>query len=342
MMQDFTNFHSILEESAKIFKNFVALDYSYNARTFIHSTSACKLYHYDSPSTTKKGTPLLIVFATINKTEILDLIPKHSFIKALLDQGIDVYLLDWNAPSAKDIHLTIDNYVLKHVASCVDFMTKKNEIKKINLLGICQGGLFSLCYNALFQNIKNLILISTPVDFNTRYHAMPNLLKRVDESIFIGLNKNIPGYLIKHFFVSLRPFEVIGKKYLKYLDMLNDAHTDNKFFLIEKWWQDTHDQTLASFLQMIELFCKKNALFKDELQLEGKKVCLRAISNPILNIMAKQDAIVAMSSSKALKQLTTSKHYDELIVTTGHLGIYLNEKLTLRVAQKISAWLQQR
>ncbi len=339
-MQDSIDFQSLFEESAKLFKNIMVLDYSYNPRKVVHSTSACKLYHYAS-SSKSKGIPLLIVFATINKTEILDLIPQNSFIKGLLNQGIDVYLLDWNAPSAKDIHLTIDNYVLKHLSSCVDFITKKNAIRKINLLGICQGGLFSLCYNALFQNIKNLILISTPINFNTRYHAMPNLLKRLDESIFIDLNKNIPGFLIKQFFVSLRPFEVIGKKYLKLLDILKNTEASTKFLLIEKWWQDTNDQTLASFLQMVEVFCRKNALFNGKLQLDRKKVCLDVISNPILNIIAKQDAIVAMSSSKALKQLTTSKHYHELIVTTGHLGIYLNEKLTNRVTQKIAEWLQQ-
>lgn len=340
-MQDDINFHSLLEESAEIFKHFMALDYSYNARTLVHSTSICKLYHYSSSQKTHKNTPLLIVFATINKTEILDLMPQHSFIKGLLNHGIDVYLLDWNAPRIEDIHITIDDYVLKHLASCVDFITKQNQIKKIDLLGICQGGLFSLCYNALFKNIKNLILISTPVNFNTRYHAMPNLLKRLDESIFIDLNQNIPGFLIKQFFVSLRPFEVVGKKYLKYMEVFKNKETSNKFLLIEKWWQDTHDQTLASFLQMITIFCKKNALFKGELQLDQKKICLNTITNPILNIIAKQDAIVAMSSSKALKQLTTSKHYEELLVMTGHLGIYLNEKHINRVTQKISAWLQQ-
>ena len=43
--------------------------------------------------------PLLLVYALIDRPFILDLIPGNSFVEYLVEQGFDVYLLDWGIPS---------------------------------------------------------------------------------------------------------------------------------------------------------------------------------------------------------------------------------------------------
>ncbi|HWF72416.1 MAG TPA: hypothetical protein VG186_03675, partial [Solirubrobacteraceae bacterium] len=52
------------------------------------------LYRYRSPSRTHP-VPVLLVFALINRPEIFDLRPGSSFVEYLLDQGFDVFLVDW-------------------------------------------------------------------------------------------------------------------------------------------------------------------------------------------------------------------------------------------------------
>ena len=91
--------------------------------------------------------------------QILDLFPETSFIRGLLDHGMDVYLLDWGYPDAQDYSLSLNDYVTHYLDGCVNFIIEKTQEEKINLLGICQGGLLSLCYASLFQKIKQLIFL---------------------------------------------------------------------------------------------------------------------------------------------------------------------------------------
>ncbi len=42
------------------------------------------------------------MYALVNKPYILDLIPGRSFIIYLVQQGVDVYLLDWGIPGPED------------------------------------------------------------------------------------------------------------------------------------------------------------------------------------------------------------------------------------------------
>ncbi|MDQ6668214.1 MAG: hypothetical protein M3Y53_08330, partial [Thermoproteota archaeon] len=56
-------------------------------------------------------TPLLIVYAFINRHYILDLLPEISVVGNLLSQGFDVFATDWGTPSAYDKDLTIGHFV---------------------------------------------------------------------------------------------------------------------------------------------------------------------------------------------------------------------------------------
>jgi polyhydroxyalkanoate synthase len=80
---------------------------------------------------------------------------------------LDVYLIDWGYPSRGDRWLTLDDYINGYINNCVDVVRDRHNLEQINLLRICQGGTFSLCYSSLYQEkVKNLITMVTPVDFH--------------------------------------------------------------------------------------------------------------------------------------------------------------------------------
>ena len=68
------------------------------------------LYRYRSTRRTH-ALPVLLVFALINRPEIFDLRPGNSFVEFLLDEGYDVFLLDWGVPGDEDADMGLDNYV---------------------------------------------------------------------------------------------------------------------------------------------------------------------------------------------------------------------------------------
>jgi polyhydroxyalkanoate synthase len=62
----------------------------------------------------------------VNRYYILDLQPDKSVIKKLLDEGFDVYVIDWGYPSGADRYLTIDDYVNGYLNNSVDMMAQSN------------------------------------------------------------------------------------------------------------------------------------------------------------------------------------------------------------------------
>src|SRR5262249_15852431 len=55
--------------------------------------------------------PILLVFALINRPEIFDLKPGGSLVEYLLEEGFDVFLVDWGVPDEEDADMGIDDYV---------------------------------------------------------------------------------------------------------------------------------------------------------------------------------------------------------------------------------------
>ena len=110
---------------------------------------------------------MLIVYSLIGRYTMTDLQEDRSLIRNLLKQGVDVWVVDWGNASRADRYLTIDDYVLGYLDDCVAAMRRATGAEAVNLLGICEGGVFTLAYAALEPaRVKNLVLTVTPLDFH--------------------------------------------------------------------------------------------------------------------------------------------------------------------------------
>ena len=76
-------------------------------KELIWTLNKAKLYRYIPvvPPAKRHQVPLLMVFAIMNKPSILDLRPGHSFCEFMVNQGYDLFLLDWGAPGPEDNRL---------------------------------------------------------------------------------------------------------------------------------------------------------------------------------------------------------------------------------------------
>src|SRR3989304_645510 len=134
----------------------------------IFTEDKMKLIHYIPAVEKPYAVPVLVVYALVNRYYILDLQPDKSVIKKLLDEGFDVYIIDWGYPSGVDRYLTIDDYVNGYIDSAADNIRERSGLDKITLLGVCQGGTLSVMYGALRpEKVKNLITLVAPVNFDT-------------------------------------------------------------------------------------------------------------------------------------------------------------------------------
>lgn len=315
--------------------------YHYNARKKVYQRDKLILYHYEPLVKKPHSTPLLVVFATVNRPEILDLFPDTSFIHGLLAGGMDVYLLDWGYPDKEDSDTSLSDYVNDYLHQTIKFIIDSTRQEKINLLGICQGGLMCLCYSALYQHIKKLVLISTPVDFSTADNTVAQLLNKVDVDELIAISGNVPGPWLTQFFISLRPFELVGKKYLNFIDQIENEVRKERFLQVEKWLHDAPDQAGKAFKELAEQLYRDNKLIQGKLFLEGRKVDLARITIPVLNVMASEDEIVPVSASRSLNRYIKSPDYAHRLYPSGHIGIYVSDKVGKRMPKSIASWLKK-
>ena len=125
------------------------------------------LYRYRPMVEKPSPVPILLTYALVGRYTMMDLQEDRSLVRNLLRAGLDVYVVDWGHPSRADRFAGLDDYVNDYLAACVDEMCRRHGVGAINLLGVCQGGVLSLCYTALHPTrIRNLITTVTPVDFH--------------------------------------------------------------------------------------------------------------------------------------------------------------------------------
>ena len=301
------------------------------------------LYRYKPTVDKPAKTPLLIVYALVNRPYMTDLQEDRSIVRNLLDHGEDVYLIDWGYPDGADRFLDLDDYINRYLHHCVQYICKAHGLRRINLLGICQGGTFSLCYTALHaERVENLVTMVTPVDFHTSKNVLSDWARELDVDLLVDTVGNVPGELLNWSFLSLKPFRLTGQKYADMADILDDPDKLRNFLRMEKWIFDSPDQAGETFRQFIKDFYQENKLIKGEIALGGERVDLKNISMPVLNIYAEQDHLVPPASSLALKEHVGSKDYSVLAYPVGHIGMYVSGKVQADLPPAIAEWLKAR
>jgi polyhydroxyalkanoate synthase subunit PhaC len=307
------------------------------------------LYRYLPLAERPLHIPILIAYALINRPYMVDLQENRSLVRNLLKLGMDVYLIDWGYPSRADRWLTLDDYINGYLETCVEAVRQRYGGEPINLLGICQGGTFSLSYASLNpKKIKNLITMVTPVDFHVREGmlnvwagctlAQPNL----DVDRMVDAFGNIPGEYMNFGFLMLKPFQLGIRKYLELIDVVDDEEKLLNFLRMEKWIFDSPDQVGEAYRQFIKDFYQGNKFIKGEVKIGGRVIDLRKVNMPVLNIYAEEDHLVPPASSMALRRYVGTNDYTVRSFPVGHIGMYVSGKVQRDLPPTIADWLRER
>jgi polyhydroxyalkanoate synthase len=313
------------------------------AHDVVFDCGKLRLLHYRSDASIKQNeTPLLIVYSLINRYYILDLQQNRSTVQGLLEAGQDVYMIDWGYPDADDRFTTLDDYLNGALDACVDEICRRHAISQLNMLGICQGGVFSLCYSALHsKKIRNLVTVVTPIDFHTPDNILGHWSKNIDVDYLVDTLGNISGNMVSGLFMSMKPHQA-ARKYRKCVDFMDDVVPLINFMKIEKWIHDSPDQAGETFRQFLKDIVQKNKLVTGQLVIGEKAVDLKKITVPILNIYAEQDHLVPPASAKALGGLTGTQDYSERSFNSGHVGPFISARAQEIIPPAIAQWLDQR
>jgi polyhydroxyalkanoate synthase len=301
-----------------------------------------RLYRYRSISGTPGAVPLLVVYALVNRPYMMDLEPDRSLIRGLLSRGLDVYLIDWGYPDGSDRFTTLEDYLEGQLVGCVDEILKVRGLDALNLLGVCQGGVFSLCFAALHpERVRNLITMVTPVDFHTSTDLLSKWARKIDVEAWVG-QANVSGDVLNQLFLALMPFRLSQQKYVDLLRVPPDTARIENFMRVERWIYDSPDQAGAAFREFVVWFYQQNRFLRGGLEIGGRSVDLHNLELPILNLIGTRDHLVPPASSRALRALAGSRDFTTLELDLGHIGMYVSARAQRQVPAAIGDWLAAR
>ena len=318
------------------------VDVDTTPKTLVYEEDKMKVLHYHPMVERPHPLPILIAYALVNRQYMMDLQTDRSLIRNMLRMGMDLYIIDWGYPSKMDRYLTMEDYIEGYLDHAVDAVRAHSGQDRINLLGVCQGGTFSAIYTALHQDkIQNLICMVTPIDFHVQDGLLNVWAQPIDVDAVVDAFGVVPGDLLNIGFLMLKPFQLMVDKYVGLLENLDNRDVVENFLRMEKWIFDSPDQAGETYRQFLKELYQGNKLVKGELEIGGRRVDLKNITCPVLNIFGEKDHLVPPSSSRPLTELVGSKDTAILSFPVGHIGIYVSSRSQREIAPKLVQWVKE-
>src|ERR687898_820629 len=308
---DVENFFDKYSRGMRIVVEGAQADTGQTPKETVWTKNKAKVYHYAPNAQKKHPVPILMVYALINRPYILDLMPGNSFIEYLVDEGFDVYMLDWGIPGDEDKDLTFENYVLDYLPRAV-----KKVLRHSHSVEFTEGemGLYSLFTSDKYMN--------------------PGLLADA-----FG---NIPGDLIDTGNRMLKPVTNYVGTYVNMWERIFEEKPMETWLAMNKWVNDGPPFPGATFRQWISDFYQQNKLAKGEIVLRGRRVDLSDIKVPLLNIAGKKDHICTLPQAEATMNLVGSEDKEFFVLDAGHVGLMTGRGARKGLWPKVSDWLSTR
>jgi polyhydroxyalkanoate synthase len=329
------------------------VDVGATSKTLVMRRDKVELFRYTPLTEQKVKTPVLLAYGLIGRYTMADLQEDRSLVRSLLQEGLDLWLVDWGQPNRSERWLTIDDYVDDYIHAAVERVCRETGYDKITLLGICEGGVFTTCYAALHPDkVKGLVLTITPIDFHAdrddpdTHHGFLNVwtrsLDRADIDRLVDVYGGLPGEFMSSVFSLMTPMRSLTKYNIDLIDVIDDEAKLMNFLRMEKWLADRPAHPGEAAKQWLKDLYQDNKLVKGDFVLSGRRVDLSKVTAPVLNVFALNDHIIPPTCSRALRAHVGTKDYSEIELPGGHVGLFVSSKSQGSLTKGISEWLSAR
>ena len=320
------------------------LDVGPTTKNVVHTSKTARLYHYEPLADEIYRVPVMFVMSPVARAYILDLAKGQSLIEFMLQQGYDVFLLEWTTPRQEHATLGLQEYGYDLIAECVDKVLEISGEPDLTLIGYCMGGMLSLMYNAVAASspVKNLACFTTPVNADGM-----SLYKRWIDSEAFNIDqladelKIIPADIVNASIQALRPLQKAAGQ----LKLLNNVENDafvKAHLRFDHWASNQLPVAGVLMKDLVNEFLKGNKFYKNTLVINGKQVDLGALKIPFLHVAAEYDHIVPSAASSDLIDVVGSDDKREILMKGGHVSIVAGGNALYRLWPQLDRWLGSR
>jgi polyhydroxyalkanoate synthase len=315
-----------------------------SAREVVWSHRGVTLYRYRSAKRTHP-VPILLVFALINTPAIFDLRPGNSLVEFLLENGFDVFLLDWGYPDEEDADVSLDDYVCDELHWAIRETLRAGAAENLTLVGWCMGATLCAMYCGLDPGsvatpVRNLVLLTMPVDGRSSTYARWVGSPAFDSDRLAEQWRILPGGSVDFANKLLKPVTNFWSTYRRLATQVADGNARPDVYQpMAKWVGDNPNFPGRAWAQWVQMMYRDGSLLAGRASLRGRRVDLGRIDQNLLVITASGDHIAPRDGTMPLFDLIGScdvTHFDR---PGGHIGLVAGSAAKRELWPDIAAWL---
>jgi polyhydroxyalkanoate synthase len=300
-----------------------------------------ELIQYSPQTDRVQAEPILVMPAWIMKYYILDLSPRNSLVRYLVEQGHTVFMISWKNPTATERELGMDDYVRDGFFAALDAVTRIIPGRRVHALGYCIGGTLQLIAAAALaqagdRRLATMSLLAAQGDFSEPGElslfispAQIDMLEAVMHRAGV-----LDSAKMGAAFALLRSQDLLWKPAVdSYVRGQRDLPND-----LMSWNADGTRMPWRMHTEYLTRLYLKNELALGEFTFEGQRIDLASLRLPMFVAGTETDHVAPWRSVYKTRGLTRSDDFTFLLTSGGHNAGIVSGAVHPRRRHRIRTW----
>jgi polyhydroxyalkanoate synthase subunit PhaC len=311
----------------------------------VYRNRLMELLQYSPQTPTVYAEPLLITPAWIMKYYILDLSPRNSLVRYLVEQGHTVFMISWKNPDATDRELGLDDYLELGFGEALAQVRHLCGLRRVHAVGYCIGGtLLAIAAARLAaagdKSLASVTLLAAQADFSEPGELSVFITPSQISMLEAMMSKSgvLESERMSGAFALLRSRDLMWKPAVdQYMrgerPQLND---------LMAWNADGTRMPCRMHSEYLERLYLKNQLAQGTFTVRGGKVDLAKLTLPLFVVGTETDHVAPWRSVYKLRALTRSRDYTFLLTSGGHNAGIVSGPVHPRRRHRMLTWSNAR
>jgi polyhydroxyalkanoate synthase len=282
-----------------------------------------------APQTEKvHEVPLLFIPPWINKFYILDMQPKNSFVRWLVERGFTVFMISWKNPDASMEEITFEDYMREGPLAAAAVIQEITGSPTVNPVGYCIGGTLLVLTLAWLAAKRQTELFGTA----TFMVSLQDFAQVGETSLFMGESSIdfIEGQMMERGYLDSREmsamFNLLRSNDLIWANVVNNYLMGNPppAFDLLYWNSDgTRMARAAHSWYLRNTYVENNLIKPGRIKVLGEPIDLGQIELDLYAVGAEKDHIVPWYAAWRITQLTVGR-VRFVRASSGHIAGIIN------------------
>jgi polyhydroxyalkanoate synthase len=268
----------------------------------VYQNELMQLIQYSPTTEQVYKRPLLYVPPLVNKYYLLDLQPKSSMMRWLVEQGHTVFVISWVNPGPELADMDIADYIKLGPIAALDAIEQATGERVVDMFGFCMGGTLiamALAYLAGTgegDRVASATTMGTLFDFSSlgtwATFTEPEQIRAMERHL---LHKGfMAAQDLQAMFSAVRANDLIWSSVVNHYLLDQEAPPSDILY----WFADGSHLPRAFLLTYAQQMLRDNLLREPGgMTIDGIAIDLGAIKTPLLAISLKDDHVSAWGAT---------------------------------------------